>query len=229
MNSFVRYWVTDWLDGFPRTAQDVHYYMQARWQDGTPITYGDRGTNPWAPRTNYMYSGDPEKGIGWLDSSPADRWFMMSSGPFNLAPGDSQEVVVATIIARGSSHLNSVTQLKRVAGYLQSYYNSGLYKVLRSYSLEMIPPNIKELGMFQNYPNPFNSQITIRYRLPIARTVRLEIFNSSGQKVAALVNEHQESDEYDVVWDASGIASGIYFARLRVAQYDFTKKLLLLK
>jgi hypothetical protein len=229
MTSFVNYVKNNWINGFPQTAQDIHYYMQARWRDGTPITYGDRGTNSGAPRTSYMYSGDPEKGTGWLDSTPSDRHFIMSSGPFHLIPGDSQEVVITAIIARGSSHLNSVTQLKTVAKVFQQYYNFELYKVLQSYSPETIIPVIEELGLFQNYPNPFNTQTTLRYHLPIARTVHLEIFNSSGQKVATLVNEHQEPDEYEVVWDASGMASGIYFARLTVAQYTFAKKLLLMK
>jgi hypothetical protein len=230
MTSFVRYMKkTDWLYGFPQTAQDIYYFMQARWKDGRKIVNdGHMGTGV-GPETNYMFSGDPEKGTGWLDFAIHDRRFVMSSGPFNLAQGDSQEVVIATIIARGNSHLNSVTKLKTVAKVFRQYYNSELYKILQSYSLETVHPVIKELGMFQNYPNPFNSQTILRYRLPIARTVRLEIFNSSGQKVATLINEHQEPDEYEVVWDASGMASGIYFAHLRVAQYDFTKKLLLLK
>jgi hypothetical protein len=234
MTSFVRYWVTGPIDGFPQTAQDIYCFMQARWWDGRKIVNdGHMGTG-LGPETNYMLSGDPEKGTGWLDFTPdnwslMDRWFMMSSGPFNLAPGDSQEVVVAAIIAWGSSHLNSVTKLKSSAKIFQKYYNFELYKVLQTYSPETVPTVIKELGLFQNYPNPFNNQTTLRYRLPMARTVRLEIFNSSGQKVVTLVNEHQEPDEYEVVWDASVMASGIYFARLRVAQYDLTRKLLLLK
>jgi hypothetical protein len=231
MTSFVYYKKTGWIDGFPQTAQDIHYYMQAHWRDGRKIVNDGLFGIGTGPETNYMLSGDPEKRTGWLDSYPADRRFMMSSGPFNLAPGDSQEVVIATIIARGNSHLNSVTQLKKVAEVFQSYYNLELYKVLQSYKSEQVKPpiTINELGLFQNYPNPFNNQTTLRYRLPMTRMVRLEIFNSSGQKVATLVNEHQEPDEYEVVWDASGMASGIYFARLKVAQYTFTKKLLLMK
>jgi hypothetical protein len=229
MTSFIFWNSNNAKNGFPKTPQDVYYYMQARWRDGTHVTYGDFGTNLLNPPTNYMFSGDPEAGTGWLDSQPSDRRLFLSSGPFDMVPGDSQEVVFATLITRGASNLNSVTQLKNVAKTIQEYYNIELYKSLRSYNKPAGLTLGDRIGLFQNYPNPFNSRTTIKYQLPIARTVRLEIFNAAGQRVATLVNEPQEPDEYEVVWDASGLASGIYFARLRVAQYVFTKKLLLLK
>ena len=229
MTSFIFWNASNANNGNPQTPQDVYYYMQARWRDGTHVTYGGMGTNPNTPITNYMFSGDPVTGTGWIDIAPADRRFIMSSGPFSLALGDTQEVVFATLITRGTSNLNSVTQLKNVANTVQEYYKTELYKSLRSYNKPAGPPLGDRFGLFQNYPNPFNSRTTIKYQLPIARTVRLEIFNSAGQRVATLVNEPREPDEYEVVWDARGLASGIYFARLKVAQYTFTKKLLYLK
>jgi hypothetical protein len=59
--------------------------------------------------------------------------------------------------------------------------------------------------------------------------VKLEIFNIQGQLVATIVDERQEANSYTYTWDASGLASGVYFASLRVEQYQLTKKLLLLK
>ena len=145
-----------------------------------------------------------------------------------MLPGDSQEVVIAALIERGSSNLNSATRLKEKAVFLKDLYKEYIYPLFRT-SPYSPAPVIDKLGLFQNYPNPFNSRTILKYQLPIARTVHLEIFNSAGQRVATLVNEPQEPDEYEVVWDASRLASGIYFARLRVAQYTFTKKLLYLK
>lgn len=229
MTSFVRYISANILNGTPRTAQDVWYYMQSIWRNGQHMTYGGYGgTDPNNPKTNYLFSGDPETGTGWLDSAPADRTFMISSGPFDLAPGDSNEIVVAAIIARGSSNLNSVTELKRIVSLLQTEYNSSFYKRLRYYNEKPAPP-ITHIRLFQNYPNPFNSQTTITYELPINREVKLEIYNIRGQRVATIVDERQEPNSYTYTWDASGLASGVYFASLRVAQYQLTRKLLLLK
>ncbi|MFC1569956.1 hypothetical protein ACFL4L_06955, partial [bacterium] len=70
--------------------------------------------------------GDPVSGTGWLwamDHPPGNIRLLQTSGPFTMAPGDSQEVIVACIIARGSNALNSVTRLKQVSTIAQGAYN----------------------------------------------------------------------------------------------------------
>jgi len=62
--------------------------------------------------TTFAHSGDPVTQTGWLDQSAADRRYMMSAGPFTMAPGDTQEVVAAVIVAQGSDPLNSIVALK---------------------------------------------------------------------------------------------------------------------
>ena len=81
----------------------------------------------------------------------------------------------------------------------------------------------------QNYPNPFNPSTTIRYALPNRAHVTLSVFNTLGQQVATLVNETQDAGFHDVWFGASGLASGVYFYRLRAGDYVATKRLLLLK
>jgi hypothetical protein len=234
MTCFIYYNSNNTNYGDPQNTAEVYHFMQGRWRDGQRITYGVNGTNPLNPPTNYMFSGDPESGEGWLDLPfLGDRRLFLSSGPFDMLPGDSQEVVIAALIDRGFSNLNSATQLKEKARFLKHFYDEYGYQLFRGSPYNPPqppePPIPERLGLFQNYPNPFNSRTTLKYQLPIDRTVRLDIFNAAGQKVATLVNESQEPDEYEVVWDAGNLASGIYFARLKVAQYVFTKKLLLLK
>lgn len=83
--------------------------------------------------------------------------------------------------------------------------------------------------LFQNYPNPFNPTTTIKYALPRPATVQLSIFNLLGEEVALLVNEQQPAGYYHVIWNASNIASGLYFYRLLVGEYIETRKMAILK
>lgn len=81
----------------------------------------------------------------------------------------------------------------------------------------------------QNYPNPFNPTTVIRYQLPVSNRVTLKIYNVLGQEVKTLVDEMQDVGFKSVQWDASGIASGVYFYRVQAGTFVASKKLLLLK
>ena len=81
----------------------------------------------------------------------------------------------------------------------------------------------------QNYPNPFNPVTTIKYSIPKAGRIELSVFNSLGEKVAELVNGYQEIGNYSVRFNASNLASGVYFYRIFSGDFIQTKKLMLLK
>lgn len=81
----------------------------------------------------------------------------------------------------------------------------------------------------QNYPNPFNPTSTISYSIPEDGFVRLEVFDISGKRVAALVDEPQPAGDYVAAWNAGDLPSGVYLYRLQVNGYSAFKKLLLQK
>ena len=87
----------------------------------------------------------------------------------------------------------------------------------------------KQFALQDNYPNPFNTSTLIRYQLPRACHVRLEIFDISGRKVATLVDEKQRAGYKAVLWDANAAATGFYFYRLSAGDSSDTKKMVLLK
>jgi hypothetical protein len=89
-----------------------------------------------------------------------------------------------------------------------------------------IPADFK---LFQNYPNPFNPATTIRYSLPHKSQVLLAVYNTLSQQVATLVQAQQEAGSYEVKFDGSALASGVYFYRLQTESSVDTKKLLILK
>ena len=87
----------------------------------------------------------------------------------------------------------------------------------------------KEFKLEQNYPNPFNPTTTIQFAVPAVSDVKLEVFNILGQKVSTLVNRRMEAGLHTVNFNASNLASGVYFYRLQSGSFVQTKKMLLIK
>jgi subtilisin family serine protease len=81
----------------------------------------------------------------------------------------------------------------------------------------------------QNFPNPFNPTTHIVFRVPHAELVSLKVYDLQGREVATLVDEVKVPGTYDVVWNASKIASGMYFYSLVGATFAATKKLVLIR
>ena len=92
----------------------------------------------------------------------------------------------------------------------------------------------EEFALRNNYPNPFNPSTTIKYQLPDAGDVRLEIFNVVGQSVRTLVDQQEGAGRYEMQWDATNnngqsLSSGVYFYRLQAGEFQEVKKMLLMK
>jgi hypothetical protein len=145
MTGFMHWPGGDHPTGDPQDGEDVWKNMRGFWKDGTPITDGNRGYNPSGTmytKTTFMFSGNPESQTGWLDYGADDRNFLMTTGPFPMAawtaydlssdlnangkpdfgePG-VQEIVAVVMVARGTSHLNSVTVLKEIDQLAESAY-----------------------------------------------------------------------------------------------------------
>lgn len=86
----------------------------------------------------------------------------------------------------------------------------------------------------QNFPNPFNPSTTIRFTLPQAADVTLTVMNLIGERIATLVSRPMEQGAHAILWDASGLPSGVYLYRMEARQgsaqaFVQTRKLLLLK
>ncbi len=81
----------------------------------------------------------------------------------------------------------------------------------------------------QNYPNPFNPRTTIPYYLRKASHVELKVFNIMGQHVADLVCGKQAAGQHKILFNAGGMANGVYFYTLSLGRERFTRKMLLMK
>ena len=81
----------------------------------------------------------------------------------------------------------------------------------------------------QNYPNPFNAITNIQYQLPASSEVLLTIYNIRGYEVLRLVESEQLAGYHQITWNATNVASGIYFYRIQVGDFVQSRKMLLLK
>jgi hypothetical protein len=105
----------------------------------------------------------------------------------------------------------------------------------KQFILEYAQPT--EYKLEQNYPNPFNPTTKIRYSIPNVEThndaslrnVTLKIYDILGDEVATLVNEKKEAGYYEIEFNASSIASGVYIYRLQSGSFTSSKKMMVLK
>jgi hypothetical protein len=178
-----------------------------------------------------MFELPPLPPAGLFDIRFASQRFAedLSSGPqvINL----SGVVYPVTISAVGmdlkledgidGSYLNSI--VKKGESFVLSNSNISAIKVA---SEEVMPT---EYALEQNYPNPFNPSTTIKFSLPQASDVKLTIYNALGQKVAELVNSTLGAGSHSFEWNASNVASGMYFYELNTSNFSSVKKMMLLK
>jgi hypothetical protein len=209
------------------------------------------GQEDW-PDTRYRFppgmtpgpfplAGDPVYGVGHIDGLGEDYSFVAgdkrlycSSGPFQMAPGDTQEVIIALVVGLGSDRLSSISKMKFTAEWARSIaswnYDIGTEK-LEPLIEGPIPQNYH---LCQNFPNPLQTGTNIQYDLPAQRFVNLSIYNLLGQKVKTLVEEIQNPKIYSYSWNGKNsfgqrVPNGMYFYRLEAGAVVLTKKLMIVE
>jgi photosystem II stability/assembly factor-like uncharacterized protein len=103
----------------------------------------------------------------------------------------------------------------------------GTYKYSKEVNVDVEVPI--EYALEQNYPNPFNPSTTIKYSIPEDGFVKLAVYNMLGEKIISLVNNVQKAGRYEINFNASNLASGIYLYRLEAQNYVSIKKMILIK
>lgn len=151
-----------------------------------------------------------------------DQSFSISTGPFNLGPGESDTAAFAVVAGRNVSEL-ALTGQRASSMYRQATpVDDDNAPLPRAYQLE------------QNFPNPFNPITRIQFNLSRTDKVKLEVFNSLGQRVATLIDDIRPVGAHTVYWNGADdggqpVASGIYFYKLTAGNQSETRKMVLLK
>ena len=224
----------DFMQGSYQGSIELNNLMKGRINNGSLFL----GWKSGLPLGHYPFGGDPETQIGMVEGPnsdvaiyPGDRRLGLSSGPFTFAPGDTQTVTIAILLARGSSNLNSVTKLKEKTQLVKDFYNQYLTDVKND--KPSTQPN--EFALYQNYPNPFNPETIINYQLSVNSKVSLKVYDILGNEVITLVNEEQKAGLYKVNFNTQQttnnqqLASGVYFYKLTAGNFVQTKKFVLIK
>ncbi len=135
---------------------------------------------------------------------------------------------------------NSVSSGSSIKYRIKSINNDATFTILSE--AEVVKP-VESFELAQNYPNPFNPSTKIKYTIPTSplnpspsqgegqgeRFVTIKVYDILGNEVATLVNELQQPGQHEVVFDAAGLASGVYIYRLDTTGFTSTKKMILLR
>jgi len=125
------------------------------------------------------------------------------------------------------SSVNTTEQT--VTGTTTAFSGFAAGQLLNVSNEERLEEQPEKFTLQQNYPNPFNPSTVIRYSLPQASDVRLEVFNLLGQRVSLLVNDRVQSGQHTATFRSGNLSSGIYIYRLQADGFTQTRKMLLIK
>lgn len=103
----------------------------------------------------------------------------------------------------------------------------GTFSYSSEVEIEVTGP--KDFALYQNYPNPFNPSTTIKFALPVKTNLSLNVYNTLGEKVAEIFKGEMEEGYHEMMFNASGLSSGVYFYKIESENFNSTKKLMLLK
>ena len=184
--------------------------------------------------TNFPFDGDPSTGKGWV---PDVRYFgggdgfMMHAGPFTLAPGDTQWVMMALTATRGASTSESVRLLRARMAELRSMSYDSIQRgswprIGCPWDIGPVPPLPNRLQFTGPYPNPAGGICTFTLALPEDDYVQIDVRDLLGRRVALLVEEVRPAGTYNVLFPRGALASGLYICRLRTPRQDIDVKFL---
>lgn len=158
-----------------------------------------------------------------ISTANLPEWLEFSNSTFkieNLKPGQSA-------IARFVFDLSSSAPLEEEYSILFQIMDENGKPLHKSIDILVAAPAKFELS--QNYPNPFNPTTIIKYQLPIDGKVTLKVFDILGREVMTLLDEDKKAGVYEIKFDGSNLASGLYFYRMQSGNFGAVKNMMLLR
>jgi hypothetical protein len=209
--------------------------------------------------TTFEKSGDPVAGTGWLDAGANDKRFIMASGPFTMAPGDTQRIALAIIVGRGRNRLVSVKLMKELDLVAQAAYDAGFKGQFLPITEGQVdgggaagpgkddsqpadfnaarPPASESLGFGVRVElSPSRDRVGLSVTAAQPGAYKLEVIDTRGRLVRTLYCGSLSAVQQSITWDGrddtgDAAAAGIYFARLacQAAGLSESAKMVLLR
>jgi hypothetical protein len=214
---------TDYL-GVSPVAGQVSGYFSLEGVEGDPVSGGqwvmilgaEAGNNQTSPGAIAALPGAEE--IFYYTYDPQFR-----AGGVRYDSGNFKTVTFS-FGAEAISGLAESTPLEDILGSILAWFE--LTTDVKKDVPEVIVDSFR-LGT--PFPNPFNPVTTINYQLPKSSMVTLSVYDVSGRQVAELVNGWRDAGAHNVTFDASTLASGLYFYRIEAGGFTDVKKMVLVK
>ncbi len=143
-------------------------------------------------------------------------------------PNGTVETRFASANETGVTNLTAPWKWSEISHLAMVFMNSDPF-TSNSYQFKVVATLPEENFLSQNYPNPFNPTTTINFGLTEQQEVKLEVFDYTGRLVSTLLQGVQSAGSYEVPFDASGLASGMYLYKLKTKNGVFYNKMLLIK
>jgi len=210
----------DIFGGSPLTVRQAYNFARGKRHDGSNIINPITGDT-----TTFTFTGNPITGEGWLNDYcyGGMAGYMLSSGSFTMAPGDSQEVIFALVGASGDSLAEAVDNLFTKVDKIRHYANVTLDIEKKT---DLMPMGFT---LKQPFPNPFNPTTTVEFSIPQSGVISLDVYDVLGRQVDSILNKYRNVGHHKVQWNASNVPSGIYFIKMQSGDYSQVKKVMLLK
>jgi hypothetical protein len=227
------------------------YNLHARKFDGLGNRlWGDSGRVLTLPELHYdpVVMTDAEDGLivawstGWSgEDEGIFATHLDSSGSLTIDPWWTADTGGAICLGRGRQYEPALARSGTgwVAAWLDTRLQGSQDTIQCVYAQRIEDMNLAArpvrhprplaFALAQNFPNPFNASTLLAYDLPKASLISLRVFDLLGREVAVLKDGFVEAGSHRAMFDGSGVASGIYFARLEAGAFSQTKKLMLLK
>ncbi len=174
-------------------------------------------------------------------SNPTFSYQLKKSTSQSLTAEDSDPGLSITTV--GNEYIFNYTKINiwsdtttSLTGYTFNATITQVNGILKPFKSSVTSVNDEKLNtapqlfrLSQNYPNPFNPSTIIQYQIPSASHVEINIFDVMGNEVATLVNDNKAAGTYTTNFNASKLASGVYFYRIEAGSFIQTRKLMLIK
>jgi hypothetical protein len=199
------------------TAQCYNNMKGLRW-DGAPFI------DPVsAQQSSFLLSGNPLTGSGWVDGivhAPSDRRMMMSTGPFTLADGEEQQMIIGAIAAQDSTRLASLDRLFRHSDELAPF-------LMRYVTSASAPAPTPHFAIADVFPQPASDRITVRYAIDSPQHIALDVYDMLGRRQVRQLDLSTTAGSHSSAIVTAGWAPGMYILRMQGAQGNVSRRIII--